>query len=186
MLDIPRMPRLLRYGLVILALAACGDDDSSTSSGPDAAPEGAGPGSAEEMAREAFRLINQYRAENGIPTLAWNDTLAEFARSHSRDVAAGTVDMFYGLEDRRTDVLEMMDVSLYTEKGCSILESEDGSTDEEIAERASSWLDPGFEQIQGTHVPRPGDFALSGIGAAGREEGGRTRYFFVQGYAGPE
>ena len=35
-----------------------------------------------------YRLINEYRAEQGLSELLWDDSLADVARSHSMDMAA--------------------------------------------------------------------------------------------------
>jgi uncharacterized protein YkwD len=42
---------------------------------------------AGSVERQAFDLINMRRAEAGLSILAWNDGLAQVARSHSQDMA---------------------------------------------------------------------------------------------------
>jgi len=39
---------------------------------------------SEEIAREAFDKINEYRIEGGLNTLVWDDTLAALATAHSQ------------------------------------------------------------------------------------------------------
>ena len=80
---------------LLLSLAAC------TSPRPPQRP-GVRPPSVEELSqarsqappidllaleREVYTLVNQVREEHGLTPLAWNDKLAELARSHSRDMA---------------------------------------------------------------------------------------------------
>jgi uncharacterized protein YkwD len=42
------------------------------------------------LERQAFDLINAYRKTCKLPLLQWNSTIAQVARDHSRDMAAGT------------------------------------------------------------------------------------------------
>ena len=55
----------------------------------------------QQVEKETFRLVNQYRKENDFPPLAWDDEIAETARIHSRDMATGKVDFGHdGFDDR--------------------------------------------------------------------------------------
>jgi uncharacterized protein YkwD len=45
----------------------------------------------EAMERKTFDLINQHRQSKGIAVLVWNETIANAARGHSDDMAAGEV-----------------------------------------------------------------------------------------------
>ena len=42
--------------------------------------------------RQTFFLVNQYRKENFLPPLVWDDAIAKVARAHSKDMATGAVD----------------------------------------------------------------------------------------------
>jgi len=54
-----------------------------------------------EIEREIFRLVNDHRRSIGKSDLVWNETIAGVARSHSRDMADGTVPFGHdGYNDR--------------------------------------------------------------------------------------
>ena len=44
------------------------------------------------MEQKVFAVINQYRVEQHLPKLVWNDDLAEIARGESQDLAVGSAD----------------------------------------------------------------------------------------------
>ncbi|MDI9633595.1 MAG: CAP domain-containing protein [Methanolinea sp.] len=47
------------------------------------------PADTAKIEQEIYRLANAERAKAGLPALAWDGRLAEVAREHSRDMAAG-------------------------------------------------------------------------------------------------
>jgi len=85
-----RTGRFLGAALLVFSSASCGllfkDDLPETISG---------------LEHRVFELVNSKRAENGLEAMAWNDAIADAARSHSRDMADGTVPFGHdGYEDR--------------------------------------------------------------------------------------
>jgi uncharacterized protein YkwD len=53
------------------------------------------------LERQVFALINEYRQDQDLPALTWNDAIADAARGHSRDMAEGRVDFGHeGFSDR--------------------------------------------------------------------------------------
>lgn len=40
----------------------------------------------DDMAKAAFDIINQYREDNGIPQLSWDNTLAEYAKNRAQEI----------------------------------------------------------------------------------------------------
>jgi uncharacterized protein YkwD len=54
-----------------------------------------------DVEKQTFQLINQFRAQDGLTPLKWNDSIAKIARAHSRDMADGEVDFGHdGFGDR--------------------------------------------------------------------------------------
>lgn len=49
------------------------------------------PATTATLERDAFNRINTYRAQRGLPALVWNETIANQARIHSRNMATGAV-----------------------------------------------------------------------------------------------
>lgn len=70
-------------------------DEIGNSKGKQAAPKTASPAgntrrranSALPIERVVFELLNEARAEKGLSALEWDDSLAELARMHSRNMA---------------------------------------------------------------------------------------------------
>jgi uncharacterized protein YkwD len=59
--------------------------------------------------QETFSLINQYRKASHLPLLAWDDVIAQVARSHSKDMATGEVDFGHdGFGDRVSRLKSVM------------------------------------------------------------------------------
>ncbi|MCX6566257.1 MAG: CAP domain-containing protein [Candidatus Aminicenantes bacterium] len=59
------------------------------------------PANFSELERRVFDRVNAKRAENGLEAVVWNDAIANLARSHSKDMAEGTVPFGHdGFDDR--------------------------------------------------------------------------------------
>jgi len=59
------------------------------------------PGDISEIEKSVFNQINAKRTTNGLDALVWNDTIADMARGHSKDMADGTVPFGHdGFDDR--------------------------------------------------------------------------------------
>lgn len=78
-----------------LLLAACPDVKAQT--------EKSNSDFRSAVEKQTFLLINQYRKESDLPPLVWDDTIAETARAHSRDMATGEVDFGHDGFSNRVD-----------------------------------------------------------------------------------
>jgi len=88
-------PRLLRPGQTLWVPASPPEiakpSASAASQGASSAPAGGSsstlPPGKESWPTELLRLINEKRAEAGLPALAWSPALAQAAQAHSEDCA---------------------------------------------------------------------------------------------------
>ena len=80
------MFKLTRVFVVVLVLSSM-----MTTAGCDILFGPSSGSTPAQLEREIFKLVNDYRRSQGLGDLVWNDTIAEAAREHSRDMAAGTV-----------------------------------------------------------------------------------------------
>jgi len=120
-------------------------------------------GSRAELERETFALINEYRNEHHLPDLIWNAEIAQVARVHSRDMAAGDVDFGHDGFSGRIHRLRGSFPGLHG-AGENVLMTDDPG---EVARKAVAlWLDspPHLHNIRG-------DFNASGIGVSINKEG---------------
>jgi uncharacterized protein YkwD len=63
--------------------------------------ETSGPAYRQQVEKESFLLVNEYRKENDFPPLSWDDEIAKTARAHSKDMATGDSDFGHdGFQDR--------------------------------------------------------------------------------------
>jgi uncharacterized protein YkwD len=85
--------------IAFLALAAFFRAEAQQTQDPASVPSGADYRSGVEQ--QTFSLVNHYRKNNGLPPLVWDDSIAEAARAHSKDMATGEVDFGHeGFSDR--------------------------------------------------------------------------------------
>ncbi len=119
------------------------------------------------LERQVFALINEYRHEQELPALAWNDAIADAARGHSRDMAEGRVD--FGHEGFGDRVRHLQDeLGRVAGAGENVLYTDDPR---DLARAAvTEWLHspPHLHNIRG-------NFAWSGIGVWENADG--TFYF---------
>ncbi|OSZ78774.1 hypothetical protein CAP35_11150 [Chitinophagaceae bacterium IBVUCB1] len=59
-----------------------------------------------QIEKDIFRLVNEYREEQGLPALAYNDVLATVAQGHSSDMASGKVAFGHGGFKGRFDAIK--------------------------------------------------------------------------------
>jgi len=115
------------------------------------------------LEQEAFFLINQYRKENRLPLLQWDNAIVKVARAHSRDMAAGKVDFGHEGFGDRVDHLKVVMIGLKG-AGENVFETNDPS---QVAQSAvKTWLNspPHRHNIRG-------DYNYSGLGAWEDEKG---------------
>ena len=96
--------RLLSVLLIIAAFSRAAAQETDA-----AAPVVGGPAFCRQVEKETFRLVNQYRKENDLPALLWDDEIAKTARIHSKDMATGDSDFGHdGFRDRIDHLRETM------------------------------------------------------------------------------
>jgi uncharacterized protein YkwD len=124
-----------------------------------------------DLEQQAFSEINQYRINQGLPALTWNDAAAEQARAHSNDMAAGTVPFGHQGMDQRLDAIRGKLPSMRLTV---------------LAENVAlnkGYRDPAHDAVQGWiespghHENIVGKFTLTGVGAAVSADG---TYYFTQ------
>jgi uncharacterized protein YkwD len=75
-----RLSCVVLFSSALISAVACGNVF-----GPSAADTPA------QIEQHVFNLVNEHRRGIGVSELAWNETIAEQARLHSREMADGTV-----------------------------------------------------------------------------------------------
>jgi uncharacterized protein YkwD len=155
----------LAFLVFLLATFSLDAQDSAVNAPPTTA--------AAELPRslehETFDLINQYRAAEGFPRLAWNSAIANIARLHSRDMATGAVSFGHaGFRDRMGELRAMFAGMRGGGENVFYTDAVPG-----VARAAvQAWLHspPHLHNIRG-------DFQSSGLGLWRRADGA---YFFTQ------
>jgi len=138
----------LLFLLQVFTLAVRASDNS-------AAPSG-GTDFRHGVEQQTFELINQFRRQEGLAPLKWNDEIAKIARAHSRDMAAGEVDFGHDGFRERVDQMKAL-VAGFRGAGENVLYTDQLA---DVAPRAvQTWL----------HSPHHlrnirGDYNFSGIG----------------------
>ena len=110
--------------------------------------------------QQVFQLVNEYRARLSLPSLQLNDTLADIARRHSRNMAQGDIPFGHdGFSQRVTEVTAQMDPSTVSENIGMI-----SNLDSPAQAVVNAWAK------SETHAKNLiGSFQLTGVGAAKRE-----------------
>lgn len=148
------MPRQAAVAVVFLALLAAAGCE--TIFGPSLGQ------SAAEIEQEIFRLVNEHRTGLGLAALVWNDSIAEVARGHSRDMADGKTPFGHdGFNDRVALLGSVL--------GCSVVAEVIAYSDS--ARKAVEALIASDDH----RYILEGDYALSGVGVV-KEASGRAFY----------
>lgn len=165
---------------LLLALAACTPamipaPAASTRSPGRSSPAPAVPTavSIAEMERETHERINRYRASRGLAPLRYSDALADVARRHSQDMAAGRVPFGHaGFEQRAQEVSRTVDYRSIAEN----VHANDYPAGSAVEVAVSGWIgSPGhLENIVGA-------YDLTGIGVA---RSARGTWYFTQLFVG--
>jgi len=132
-------------------------------------PTASGADYCSGVEKEAFRLINQYRRTSELAPLAWDDSIAEVARAHSREMATGKVDFGHdGFSDRVTRLKTVMTEGKVKGAGENVFMSD--GLDQVARFAVREWLQSPrhLENIRG-------DFNYSGLGVWQNADG--TIYF---------
>lgn len=124
-----------------------------------------------DMEQEVFSEINQYRLNQGLPALAWNDAAAEQAREHSRNMATGTVPFGHQGMDQRFDAIRRQFPSMKLTVLAENVALNKGYRDP-ADDAVKGWI-----ESPGHHENIVGKFTLTGVGAAISADG---TYYFTQ------
>lgn len=121
-----------------------------------------------DLERDTFDLVNAHRTDQGQPALTWDATIADVARVHSQNMAAGLVDFGHAGFEERVDELSR------TFAYASIAENvhHNFGYDDPAQVALDGWLNspPHRDTVEG-------DYDLSGLGVAEAEPG---EYYFTQ------
>ncbi len=153
-------PRLFAIGLLLVVLSSLG------LTGATYATERIG-----DLEHYIHRLVNDHRGSLGLKPLAFSPEIAEIARRHSQNMAAGRVEYGHGgIESRRHAVRSFIRQKGNAENVHTIRNHPSPAV---IGQEAvADWLDsPGHRR----HIE--GDYHLTGIGVARAADG---RYYLTQ------
>ncbi|RJP80898.1 MAG: CAP domain-containing protein [Desulfobacteraceae bacterium] len=149
---------------LLLFAVGCSNDGTSISTGEN---DSETRDELHDMEQEVHLQINEYRQSQFLSTLRWSETIADYCRTHSLDMAAGRVAFGHsGFETR----IEGIGQTLFYE-----------SAAENVA--YNNYADPASTAVQGWlmspgHLANiQGDFDLTGIGVAMSDDG---LYYFTQ------
>ena len=146
----------------VMAFVSCGDDDGSQVT-DNTAIEG-----NDDVATQAFNLINNHRGSQTLASLTWNDAVAEMALEHSRNMASGAEDFGHnGFDDR----IDRLAVNIAFSGSAENVATNQGA-DDPAADAVEAWLNS-----QGHRENIEGDYDLTGIGVAEASDGS---FFFTQ------
>lgn len=120
------------------------------------------------IARQTHDLINNYRASQGLSALSYNNTIADVALQHSRNMAAGAVAFSHdGFNDRMSTIAN----SLKMTSGAENVAYNQGY-ENPAAVAVEGWI-----QSPGHHSNIVGDFNVTGIGVAVND---KNEFYFTQ------
>ena len=116
-------------------------------------------GTPAQIEQEIFKLVNDYRRSQGLGDLVWNDAIADAAREHSQDMAAGTVPFGHdGYNERWSRLGQILPWQSIAEVVAS-----SGSAKDTV----NAWIASANHQMY-----LVGDHTLSGVGVAKPDSGG--------------
>jgi len=149
----------LMVGLLAFTAINCSSDDP--------APNTPAPDTLSAMEQAVHEQVNQYRISQGLAALSWNETVADFCRTHSLDMASGAVPFGHeGFSERIDGIAQTVAYSSAAENVAY----------NNYADPASAAVD-GWLDSPGHLANIEGDFDLTGVGVA-ESDGGV--YYFTQ------
>jgi uncharacterized protein YkwD len=143
---------------VAVSVSAC-SKSASAPAAPSSTSSSAGSSQASEssLEQQEHAKVNEYRASKGLAALAWNDAIAEQARLHSRNMAAGTVAFGHdGFSARSTAIAQSIPWTTAAENVAMI-----SSVSDPASEVLNNWLASPSHKVN-----IEGSFNLTGIGVA--------------------
>ena len=120
----------------------------------------------EQVAQELFAKMNEERTSMDLPALAWDDTLASYAKKQSDALAFSNAWWFDGEVERKAAIEAVISISKYSEDGAGLLDVH--NTD--LVERA-------FDNFSGDHF-FTGDYNKIGIGVSKRPDN-YYKFFYI-------
>ncbi|MCZ7554821.1 MAG: CAP domain-containing protein [Bacteroidia bacterium] len=146
--------RILLLTVLCCILLSCSDEDPPVDPGPQIA--------VAEIEARIVLLINQHRVTKGLTALVQADVITREVRSHSANMAAGTVSFGHaGFDQRYSAVSQSIPIRAAAEN----VSTNYGFTDP-AAQAVSSWLN------SGPHTANiEGDYDLTGVGVARNSSG---------------
>lgn len=120
------------------------------------------------LEESVHQQINQYRQSQNLPSLSWNETIAQQARDHSQAMASGAVPFSHkGFDERINSIKQSIP---YRSAAENVASNQGYSNPEQQA--VAGWLEsPGhLKNIQG-------EFDLTGVGIA---KNSQDEYYFTQ------
>jgi len=120
-----------------------------------------------EMEQDVLLQINEYRQSQFLSLLRWNETIADYCRTHSLNMAVGAVDFGHdGFDDRVDGIAQTISYEFAAENVAS------NNYSDPVTTAVEGWLNSPehLENIEG-------DYNLTGIGVAQDEDG---VYYFTQ------
>ncbi len=145
----------------LFILTHCSKDSNPTNPGSPTVTK-------KDMASQTHTLINQYRASKGLPALRYNNSIADIALTHSRNMAAGTVEFSHdGFDNRAQAIAKILQISSAAE---NVAWNRGYQNPVEAA--VEGWL-----ESPGHHANIVGEYNTTGIGVALNQDG---EYYFTQ------
>jgi uncharacterized protein YkwD len=142
------------FAAVCCLLASCSDEDTPIDPGPQIA--------VAEIEARVFVLINQHRVTRGLPALVSADVITREARTHSANMASGSVSFGHaGFDQRYIAVSQSIPISAAAENVSTNYGFQDPA-----AQAVSSWLNSPSHTVN-----IEGDYDLTGIGVARNSSG---------------
>lgn len=145
-------------GFVLVILASLGACDAAVEATP--------------LELEAHDAVNAYRADLGLPALAWSDAVSGPARDHAEAMAAGDVPFSHDGFDARV-------VEIQNDLPGTTAVGENVATNRGFAEPAATAV-IGWIGSEGHRETMEGEWTHTGMGVAGSDE---TGWFFAQLFA---
>jgi uncharacterized protein YkwD len=117
---------------------------------------------ASEVEQKVFQLVNEHRASIGFDELAWNETIAEQCREHSKNMSTGIVPVGHsGFDERIKKLLGFISFSIAGENVAFV----SGYSNPAVL-AFNEWLNSQEHQVN-----LESDFNLSGVGVIRNNNG---------------
>ena len=164
----------ISVGVLVLVLSGCNDRLNTNQPLPSESAKTSNsshqsnPSQFKTLEESVHQQINQYRQSQNLPSLSWDETIAQQARIHSQAMASGKVSFSHkGFEERINSIKKSIP---YRSAAENLAYNQGYSNPDQQA--VTGWLDsPGhLKNIQG-------EFNLTGVGIAKNSEG---EYYFTQ------